>query len=159
MMTRAACAKMRRPHRGFKPFLYYVEKTSEINDVETSSKKQSLQPRIRTAPRDLCPEELQGGACFCFLASLSAAASRSAQHPVHSFAVQFHSKQETMKTTSALLLACAGSAAAFAPQASNKVRQTKQLAQKRRAGMQIGNFRFGVDRREWPSYFAVLVAK
>jgi len=29
-----------------------------------------------------------------------------------------------MKTTSALILACAGSAAAFAPQASNKVRHT-----------------------------------
>ena len=32
-----------------------------------------------------------------------------------------------MKTSSALLLACAGSAAAFAPQASNKVRHAEKV--------------------------------
>jgi len=34
-----------------------------------------------------------------------------------------------MKTSSALLLACAGSAAAFAPQASNKVRHAENFCE------------------------------
>jgi len=37
-----------------------------------------------------------------------------------------------MKTSSALLLACAGSAAAFAPQASNKVRHAEIFSARRK---------------------------
>ena len=45
----------------------------------------------------------------------------------HSFVVQSINIQLKMKTSSALLLACAGSAAAFAPQASNKVRHAEKV--------------------------------
>ena len=41
--------------------------------------------------------------------------------------------------------------------ATNEATSTEKKG--RHAFMQIGNFRFGVDRREWPSYFAVLVAR
>ena len=68
-----------------------------------------------------------------------AAARRGRGDGTEAASHSFEANKENMKTTSALLLACAGSAAAFAPQASNKVRQTKRHAREEEKRAKCGN--------------------
>jgi len=84
------------------------------------------------------------------LLRLSTRAGAAAEGPGGTEAAShsFEANKENMKTTSALLLACAGSAAAFAPQASNKVRQTKrsrrgEACEMLKFDVQARGFRFG----------------
>ena len=146
---------MRRPHRVFKP-LITSKRRSEIHDVETSSKKQTYDFVYVRRPAICARKNFKVVRVFACLRS------RQQQHlvppstqcrPLFCSPIPFKTRNNEDHLCPAPCLRRLGRRlcpSGLQQGAINEATGTEN---------EIGNFRFGVDRREWPSYFAVLIAR